>query len=235
VTGCRSHGDLIGPYILGALDPAETEEMRAHLAQCDRCAAERRRLASLPDLLDRAHAEDTIAALSPQLEDAVLDRFVKERAQGARPGRGWPRFGIPGHGWPRFAIPAAAALAVALAVVLAIVLPGGGEHAYARAELWNNSGQLVGSARVAEAPGGTHVQLRAHDLPISRGAVYELWCVRTDGRWINGGSFRARADGSASAQLTAAVRPGEYHVVVVTRRSVGGKRGAEVMRGKLAY
>jgi hypothetical protein len=24
-------------------------------------------------------------------------------------------------------------------------------------------------------------------------------------------------------------------VVVVTRRSVGGKRGAEVMRGKLAY
>jgi hypothetical protein len=35
--------------------------------------------------------------------------------------------------------------------------------------------------------------------------------------------------------LTAAVRPGEYHVVVVTRRSVGGERGAEVMRGKLAY
>jgi hypothetical protein len=59
--------------------------------------------------------------------------------------------------------------------------------------------------------------------------------VRTDGRWINGGSFHARADGSASAQLTAAVHPGEYHVVVVTRPSVGAKRGAEVMRGKLSY
>ena len=122
-----------------------------------------------------------------------------------------------------------------LAVVLALVLPGGGERAYARAELWSMSGRVLGSASVSEVASGTHVQLRAHDLPVKRGAVYELWCVRTDGRWINGGSFHARADGTASAQLTAAVRPGEYHVVVVTRRSDGGERGAEVMRGKLTY
>jgi hypothetical protein len=83
--------------------------------------------------------------------------------------------------------------------------------------------------------GGTHVKLQAHDLPVGRGAVYELWCVRTDGRWVNGGSFHARTDGSASAQLTAAVRPGDYHVMVVTRPSAGGKHGAEVMRGKLRY
>jgi hypothetical protein len=225
VTGCRSHGHLIGPYVLGGLEPGEIEEMRAHLAECDRCAAERRRLASLPALLDSAHAQDTIETPSPELEDAVLDRFVRERAQATRPPRTWSRF----------AIPAAAALTAALAVVLALVLPSGGEGAYARAELWSTSGRMLGSASVAEVAGGTNVQLRAHDLPITRGTVYELWCVRTDGRWINGGSFLARADGSASAQLTAAVRPGEYHVVVVTRRSVGGKRGAEVMRGKLNY
>ena len=225
MTGCRSHRDLIGPYVLGALEPGEMDEMRKHLAECDRCAAERRRLASLPGLLDSAQADDTVAALSPQLEDAVLDRFVRERAQAARRPRSWSGF----------AIPAAAALTVALAVVLALVLPGGGERAYARAELWSTSGRVLGSASVSEVAGGTQVQLRAHDLPVSRGAVYELWCVRTDGRWINGGSFRARSDGSAAAQLTAAVRPGEYHVVVVTRRSAGGERGAEVMRGKLAY
>ena len=89
--------------------------------------------------------------------------------------------------------------------------------------------------RVASHGHEIRPQLRAHDLPVSRGAVYELWCVRKDGRWINGGSFHARADGTAAAQLTAAVRPGEYHVVVVTRRSVGDERGAEVMRGKLTY
>jgi len=225
VTGCRSHGDLIGPYVLGGLEPGELEEMKEHLAECDRCAAERRRLAALPALLDSAQADDTIAALSPQLEDVVLDRFVRERARANRPARRWARF----------AIPAAAAATVLLAVVLALVLPGGGEHAYARAELWSTSGRVLGSASVKEVAGGTHVKLHATRLPVSNGGVYELWCVRTDGRWINGGSFQARADGSAAAELTAAVRPGEYHVVVITRRSVGGERGAEVMRGKLNY
>ena len=226
MSSCRSHGDLIGPYVLGGLDPGEMEAMAQHLAGCERCAAERRRLASVPALLDRAHADDTIATLSPQLEDAVLDRFVSERAQAVPPRRGWPRF----------ALPAAAALTMILAVVLALVLPGGGgKRAYAHAELWSMSGRMIGSANVEEVTGGTRVQLRAHDLPVNRGAVYELWCVRNDGRWINGGSFHARPDGTASAQLTAAVRPGEYHVVVITRRSPAGKRGAEVMRGKLAY
>ena len=225
MTGCRDYGDLIGPYILGALEPAEMEEMTQHLAECDRCALERRRLAGLPALLDAAQADDTIAALSPQLEDAVLDQFVKERARSARPRRRWPRI----------AIPAAAAATVILAVVLALVLPGGGDRAYARAELWSKSGQVLGNASVAEVDGGTRVRIRAHDLPVGHGEVYELWCVRTDGRWINGGSFNARSDGTAAAQLTAAVRPGDYHVVVITRRSDGGERGPEVMRGKLTY
>ena len=225
MTGCREYGDLMGPYVLGALEPAEVEEVDQHLTECDRCALERRRLAGLPALLDAAHADDAVVALSPQLEDAVLDQFVRERARSARP---------PGA-WRRFAIPAAAAATVILAVVLALLLPGASDKAYARAELWSTSGQVLGNATVAEVDGGTRVQLHAHHLPVSRGAVYELWCVRTDGRWINGGSFQARSDGTAAAQLTAAVRPGDYHVVVVTRRSVGGDRGAEVMRGKLTY
>jgi hypothetical protein len=225
VTGCREYGDLIGPYVLGALDPGELEEMTQHLAECDRCALERRRLAGLPALLDAAHADDTVAVLSPQLEDAVLDQFVRERARSARPRRRWARI----------AIPAAAAATVILAVVVALLVPGGDDRAYARAELWSTSGQVLGNASVAEVEGGTRVRLRAHDLPVRHGAVYELWCVRTDGRWINGGSFHARGDGTAAAQLTAAVDPGDYHVVVVTRRSSGGERGAEVMRGKLTY
>jgi anti-sigma-K factor RskA len=223
VSDCRSQRELIGPYVLGALEPAEMEQVRRHLAQCEQCAAEERQLATLPGLLDHAHADDTIAAPSPQVEDAVLDRFVRERAHARRPRRSWRRFAIPAA--------AAAAVAAALAVVL---LPGGDDRAYARAKLWNDAGAALGTARVAEVDAGTHVDLRVHDLP-RRGAVYELWCVRTDGRWVSGGSFRARRDGSAAAELTAAVRPGEYHMVVVTRRSAGGERGAEVMRGKITY
>ena len=80
---------------------------------------------------------------------------------------------------------------------------------------------------------GTRVYLSADRLPAV--GDYEVWCVRTDGRWISGGSFRPSADGAAEATLTAAVEPGEYHEVVVTRRGSEGARGAEVLRGKLVY
>ena len=51
---------------------------------------------------------------------------------------------------------------------------------------------------------------------------------------MNGGSFHARSDGTAAAELTAAVMArASTTSVVITRRSSGGVRGAEVMRGKL--
>jgi len=226
VSGCRTHADLIGPYVLEALEPEEMEAMRRHLASCARCAAEVRSLAGVPALLDRARADDEIATLSPGLEEGVLDRFVRERAAAGPPRRRWPRVAIP-----------AIAVAALIAAILVVALPDGADTAYATAELWSMpaGGGAGGSAEVAEVAAGTRVNLRAHDLPVRRGTAYELWCVRTDGRWVNGGSFRAREDGSAAAELTAAVQSGEYHVVVITRRSAGGMRGAEVMRGKLTY
>ncbi len=226
MSGCSSHTDLIGPYVLGALDPDEMEAMRHHLAACPRCAAEVRSLADVPALLDAARADDEVAALSPGLEDQVLDRFVKERAAARPPRRRWPRVAIP-----------AIAVAALVAGILVTVLPDGADTAYAHAELWSlpAGGGAAGTADAAEVAAGTRVKLRAEHLPVKRGNAYELWCVRTDGRWVNGGSFHARADGTAAAELTAAVRPGEYHVVVITRRSSGGVRGAEVMRGKLIY
>jgi hypothetical protein len=226
VSGCRQHADQVGPYVLGALEPEEMEEMRLHLADCPRCAAEARSLSGLPALLDLAQADDEPASLSPALEDQVLDRFVRERARSAPRRRLWPRLAIP-----------AVAVAALIAGILIAALPGDSNTAYAHAELWSlpAGGGAEGTADVWEVAAGTRVKLRADHLPVRRGNDYELWCVRTDGRWINGGTFHARPDGTAAAKLTAAVRPGEYRVVVITRHSAGGLRGAEVMRGKLTY
>ena len=226
MSGCRSHADLVGPYVLGALEPLEMDEVRRHLENCPRCAAEARSLTGVPALLDMAEVDDAIESPPPGLEDEVLDRFVRERAR-SRPAR---------RAWPRLAIPAVA-LAALVAAVLIAALPGGTEPAYARAELWSTPAGhgAVGTAKVNEVAAGTRVQLRAAHLPGRAGTAYELWCVRTDGRWVNGGSFRSRADGTAAAELTAAVTPGEYHLVVITRRSSGDQRGAQVMRGKLVY
>jgi hypothetical protein len=226
LSGCRTHADLIGPYVLDALEHDEMQAMRRHLETCARCSAEVHLLAEVPVLLDRADADEPIATLSPGLEDEVLDRFVRERAA-ARPRR---------RRWPRLAIPATAVAAL-IAGILIAVLPDGAAPAYARAELWSMpaGGGAAGTAEVAQVTAGTRVKLRADHLPVSRGNAYELWCVRTDGHWVNGGSFHARSDGTAAAELTAAVRPGDYHVVVITRRTSGGVRGPEVMRGKLKY
>jgi Anti-sigma-K factor rskA/Putative zinc-finger len=226
VSGCRSHADQVGPYVLGALEPDEMEEMRSHLAGCARCTAEVRSLAELPALLDMAQADDEMAVPSPGLEDEVLDRFVRERARSAPRRRRWPRLAIP-----------AVAVAALVAALLVIVLPGDSNTAYAHADLWSlpAGGGAEGTADVAEVAAGTRVKLQAEHLPVAGGKTYELWCVRTDGRWINGGRFYARSDGTAAAELIAAVKPGDYHVVVITRRSDRGMRGAEVMRGKLNY
>jgi hypothetical protein len=225
MSGCRSHAEQVGPYVLGALEPDEMEEMRAHLVDCPRCAAEARSLAELPALLDLVSADAEVAVPSPGLEDEVLDRFVRERARSAPRRRRWPRLAIP-----------AVAVAVVVAALLVAVIPGP-NTAYAHADLWSlpAGGGAEGTADVAEVDAGTRVKLQADHLPVMSGRSYELWCVRTDGRWIRGGDFRARADGTAAAELVAAVKPGEYHVVVITRHSTGGMRGAEVMRGKLNY
>lgn len=224
MSGCRSHAALIGPYVLGALDPAEMDEMRRHLATCERCAAEEHSLAGLPALLDHAQAEkalaaDALPAPSPALEDAVLDRFVRDRAATPRP-----------HRLRRRPLLAMVAVAAALALGLAVLWPGDDGRAYAKAEMRGQGAWATAS--VAEIDAGTRVRVEADRL---RSGTYELWCVKTDGRWVSGGSFQAKSDGSAVAELTAAVRPGEYHLVVITRRSSGGERGTEVMRGELEY
>jgi anti-sigma-K factor RskA/putative zinc finger protein len=226
LSGCRTHADLIGPYVLEALEPDEMQAMRRHLEGCARCAAEVHSLAAVPLLLDRVDEDEQVVTLSPGLEDEVLDRFVRERAA-ARPRR---------RRWPRLAIPATAVAALVAGILIA-VLPDGADPAYARADLWSMpaGGGASGTAQVAAVTGGTRVKLRADHLPVSRGRSYQLWCVRTDGHWVNGGRFRASPDGTAAAELVAAVQPGDYHIVVITRGSSGGMRGDEVMRGKLIY
>jgi anti-sigma-K factor RskA len=229
VSGCTAYGGLLGGYVLGSLEPAEMEQMRRHVAECPDCGPEARALASLPGLLDRIEPTDVPPpTLSSAVEEAVLDRFARERRRRPQPRR------------RRFTLPRLAALgaAVAAATVLAVILIGGGEEAsraYAWARLAPVAGETkaAGTAYVAEVPAGTRVSLRARGLPDGR--MYELWCVREDGSWVSGGTFRSGRDGRAEAVLTAAVRPGDYHVVVVTRHEQEQERGAELMRGPLTY
>jgi anti-sigma-K factor RskA len=233
VSACPTHGALLGGYVLGSLEPAEMEEMRQHVAGCPYCGPESRALDPLPALLDRIEPADVPPpSLAPTVEEAVLDRFARERGRERR--ARLPRLRRPGL--PRFAVLAAT---FAATIVLALVLLGEDEedsHAYASAKLapLAAGSEATATAWAEEVPAGTRVRLRARGLPAMQGAMYELWCIRVNGRWVSGGTFRAARNGKAEAVLTAAVRPGDYHMMVVTRH-MGGEHGPALLRGRLHY
>jgi hypothetical protein len=233
VSSCPTHGELVGGYVLGALDPDEMAEMRRHVAACPLCGPEADRLTALPGLLDRIEPADVPPpALSPQVEEAVLDRFARERGVKGRKRRTLgARRRLVGF--------AAAGLAV-IALALALLLPVGGddgEPVYASVSLGGLAGapDAAASAKLTEVESGTRIQLEAHGLPGPGGHEYEVWCIRADGRWVSGGTFRANRNGWAEAELTSAVRAGEYHRMAVTQGRVEGERGPTVLRGQLRY
>jgi anti-sigma-K factor RskA len=224
VNRCASHGELVGGFALGALEPAEMAEMRRHVTDCPTCGPEVRRLASLPGLLDTVQPGDVPPpAAAPEVEEAILDQFARERRRTPT-----PRL--------RVTALAVAAVAVALALVLLVFRDEQDSSAYASARLapLDAGSGARATAYVDAVPAGTRVTLGARGLRRG-GAAYELWCVRANGRWVSGGTFRSAADGRARAQLTAAVKPGDYHVIVITRASESGMRGQPVLRGTLRY
>jgi Anti-sigma-K factor rskA/Putative zinc-finger len=243
LSGCATHGTLIGGYALGALEPDEMEEMRRHVAECPECGPEALRLQGLPGLLDEIAPSDVPPpALPPEVEEAVLDRFARERREEGA-GRAPERRSRRRARRPRLParpIAIAAAGMVALVVALALVLPGddeGGTAAYASVSLDAPAGGSgSATAWLDNVPAGTRIRLETRDLPAR--AEYEVWCIRADGRWVSGGTFWADRDGRTQAELTAAVRAGDYHRMVVTRRPEGageGDRGPAVLGGELRY
>lgn len=76
---------LLGGYVLGTLSPAETEQVRTHLAECDECRAEHAELAGLPALLATVSVAEAEAAAAPAASEELADRLVQRAAASAQP------------------------------------------------------------------------------------------------------------------------------------------------------
>jgi Anti-sigma-K factor rskA/Putative zinc-finger len=236
---CNECRTLLGGYVLHALEPDEAETVRVHLADCASCAAEHAELVDIPSLLDAAGTEETQVEHPPAaLEEAVLDRFAREHpGRVADPPRRHLRSRLRSLLKPLSRpLPAALAGAVAAAAVTAaiIVLPGG---SHGSAELYQAS--LAGSpaapgatasARLQVLEAGTHVNLSVHGLRGNPSSVYELWCIRDDGRKVSAGTFRTDASGNADVNLTTAAIPEEYHRLGIER-----KPNVNVMAGEVQF
>jgi anti-sigma-K factor RskA/putative zinc finger protein len=227
MTACERYQELLGGYVLDALEPGEAEAVRRHLDTCPDCRAEHAELAGVPDLLTLLGSSDAAPEPPPRaLEEAVLDAFARQRprrGRKSRRARGPWRIGLG------FAGVAAAIVAVlALAGVFEAAKP---ERAFGHVHL---SGSAKGASAYADlraVRAGTGVDLRVRGLRAGHGRVYQLWCIPDDGRWISGGTFHVDAHGRARVRLTSAARPGDYELMVVTQRPAA----APVLRGRVEY
>lgn len=88
---CRELRQLLGVYVVGAIDPAERSLVDDHLSECPACRDELAGLAGLPAMLSRVPAEDvariggTVISLpeqhepSPELLNSLLGRVAGRR------------------------------------------------------------------------------------------------------------------------------------------------------------
>jgi hypothetical protein len=66
---CAQVRESLGAYVLGALESAEAEEVRTHLASCPTCAEEYAQLRPLPTLLDLVPVDQVTSPLTHGLHD----------------------------------------------------------------------------------------------------------------------------------------------------------------------
>lgn len=237
---------MLGGYVLSALEPDEMEAVRAHLGACPECSREHAALAPLPSLLDVAGSADATAPRpSAALEDAVLDRFARERRRlgeepPAPPSSAARRARERARGWLSRPVPVAAgAAAAAVAATIAVTGAVGGSAPTAHAFDASLRGSALSpgaraDARLSSQSAGTRVDLRVRGMQPTPGAVYELWCVADNGTRVSAGTFRVDGSGRATVRLTTAARLGQYDRLSVERVGPGRPAGP-VMTGSIAY
>jgi len=182
---CRTFRELLGVYVVGAIEPGERAAVDAHLSQCYECREELAALAPLPALLHRVHptdAERILLASQPQPDpaepsaemlDSLLARLqVKRRKRRVR-----------------------AMFAVAAAVVIAV---GGGvavseataQHAaHPKIEVATASkGPLLVTVRYGSSSwGGTHMSVKASGF--RQWTSCKFWVLTKGGQRVLAGGW----------------------------------------------
>ena len=238
---CDELRPLLGGYVLDALEPHEAEAVREHLPLCPECAAEHASLAGLPALLDLAaplNAPDE--PLSPAFEEALLDRFARDR-ETTPPVQRPRRRRLPRLTWtrPRVAV-ASALLAAALTFGTTLALTRDAAPPATRsyvvplraAASVPLAAQVRARAALYRVRGGTGVHLSVRGLPAGPGRVYEVLCEKRGGWSASAGTFRADPEGRVDARLTTAARVGEYDSLRVVYRDERGHT-KDVLNGRL--
>lgn len=182
VTGpaCREVRQLLGVYVVGAIDPAERAVVDHHLEQCRDCREELAGLAGLPALLGRVPLADAERMAEggygiPDMEEpsAELLNGLLRRVAARRRGRRWRSV---------LALAAAVAIAAGGAAGAVSALQPAAQHATASDVVSGTQANVSGQFRYSPTPwGGTAMRVGVVGIP--PGTVCQLRVKDASGRW----------------------------------------------------
>jgi anti-sigma factor RsiW len=173
---CRQIRQLLGVYIVGAIDPAERSLVDVHLSSCPTCREELSGLAGLPALLGRVPREEVermdeggtgvpdTAEPPAELLNSLLRRVsVTRRTRRVRSVLGL-----------------AAAVAIAAGGTGVAVSELGGQGTFHDTDQASN-GEVTAVVQYGSSSWGTVGQVGVSGVPA--GSVCKLW-ARVDGKWV---------------------------------------------------
>jgi hypothetical protein len=217
VASCKEIRQLLGVYVVGAIDPAERAVVDDHLTSCQACRDELAGLAGLPAMLGRVPAADVERlSLAPGLADdetppAELLNSLLKHVSVRRRSRLW-----------RGAISVAAAAAVAAAGATAAVELARPAAQSAQTDVASAISRTGVAAVVdyAKTPwGGTTMRVQVSGIPW--GTTCQFWVVGTNGRSFAGTWTVLRSYGHGGWYMgTSHASPSSVHSFQITS---GGK------------
>lgn len=233
----------VAAYLLGTLEPDERARVEAHLEGCERCRFEAASLRDAVTLLQESAPPTTpptglgartllaVERAARADEPAPEPRPAPETRPASRlapaPGRGRGR---RGRGRLALALAGVAAVAAAGGVGLGIANrgPSGNVEIDAPLVAPGRPG-TVGSVRVREAGIGRIVELRTSALPEldNTREFYEVWFAGAGHgperpNAVSAGTFHPDPEGRSEVELTAAVVPRNYPLLLITREPRNG-------------
>lgn len=208
---CRDIRQLLGVYVVGAIEPAERTLVDDHLATCPDCREELAGLAGLPALLGRVPAEDAERLILQSAEvkdleeppDELLSSLLRRVAE-RRAVRKW-----------RGLAAAAAAVIIAIAGGAAgarIIAPGANPAVHAQAgpvtevvSGTNSRTNVSAVVKYTRRSWGTKMDVWV--AGIKNGTTCQVWAVNASGQRWSAGSWTV-ADGHADSDYPASVSLG---------------------------
>jgi anti-sigma factor RsiW len=217
MTGTTSCGDirqLLGVYVVGAIEPAERALVDEHLSHCSDCTEELAGLAGLPALLGRVPLSDAerlaqdgadLAALDEppaELLDSLLSRVAARRRT-----RMWR--GVA-------AAAAAAVIAIAGGAAAGVAVSHASDHAY-QEEAYGSNQRTAVTAAVSYAPAAFGTAMRVQVTGIPAGVSCKFWVVNARGqRYAAGGWVVARGYPDQWYPASTTVAPGNLRSFEIT-------------------